>query len=88
MRLIGLSYFHTRDWVEEAAYQQLEHLPEKERQLKSNYPMIGPDKEGLITPDGKTVIPVRYERIGWCRDHKHFFCCSNGCCEMYAVESI
>ena len=32
MRLIGLSYFHTRDWVEEAAYRQVEHLPEEERQ--------------------------------------------------------
>lgn len=42
MRLIGLSYFHTRDWVEEAAYRQVEHLPEEERQLKSNYPTIDP----------------------------------------------
>lgn len=49
---------------------------------KNNY------KEGLITPDGKTVIPTKYERISWCRDHKHFFCCSNGCCEMYAIETI
>lgn len=40
MRLIGLSYFHTRDWVEEAAYRQVEHLPEEERQRKSNYPTI------------------------------------------------
>ncbi len=43
-------------------------------------------KEGLITLDDKTVIPAQYERIGWCRDHKHFFCCSDGCCEMYVVE--
>lgn len=42
MRLIGLSYFHTRDWVEEAAYRQVEHLPEEERQRKSNYPTIDP----------------------------------------------
>lgn len=48
----------------------------------------GEYKEGLITPDGKTVIPAKYERIGWCRDHKHFFCCSDGCCEMYVVENI
>ncbi|MBQ3084890.1 MAG: hypothetical protein IJC46_05515, partial [Clostridia bacterium] len=27
MRFIGFSYFHTRDWVEEAAYRQVEHLP-------------------------------------------------------------
>ena len=43
-------------------------------------------KEGLITPDGKTVIPARYEHIGWYSDRKHFFCCSEGCCEMYIVE--
>ena len=42
MRLIGLSYFHTRDWVEEAAYRQVEHLPEEERQRRSNYPTIDP----------------------------------------------
>lgn len=47
---------------------------------KDNY------KEGLIAPDGKTVIPAHQKRIGWCRDHKHFFCCSEGCCEMYVVE--
>lgn len=45
MRLIGLSYFHTRDWVEEAAYRQIEQLPEKERQSKSNYPTIEPDMQ-------------------------------------------
>ena len=43
-------------------------------------------KEGLITPDGRTVIPAEYERIDWCGDHKHFFCCSDGRCEMYVVE--
>ena len=42
MRLIGLSYCQTRDWVEEAAYRQVEHLPEEERQRKSNYPTIDP----------------------------------------------
>ena len=45
MRMIGLSYFHTRDWVEEAAYRQVEHLPEKERQLKSDYSTIDPDMQ-------------------------------------------
>lgn len=49
---------------------------------KDNY------KEGLITCDGKIVIEATHDRIGWCRDHKHFFCCSDGCCEMYAVETI
>lgn len=45
-------------------------------------------KEGLITPDGKIVLPTRYERIGWCRDSKHFFTCSERCCEMYVVEDL
>ena len=47
---------------------------------KDNY------KEGLITPDGKTVIEATHSRIGWCNDLKHFFTCSNGFCEMYVVE--
>ncbi|MDO4515069.1 MAG: hypothetical protein Q4B72_13685, partial [Lachnospiraceae bacterium] len=42
MRLIGLSYLHTRDWIEEAAYQQVKHLPEEERQRRSTYPTIDP----------------------------------------------
>lgn len=42
MRLIGLSYFHTSDWVKEAAYRQFEHLPEDERRRRSNYPTIDP----------------------------------------------
>ncbi len=44
-------------------------------------------KSGLITPDGKSVLPPRYERIAWCRDHKHFFTCSPNRCEMYIVET-
>lgn len=37
MKMIGLSYFYTREWVEAAAYRQLSHLPEDERQSKSKY---------------------------------------------------
>ena len=44
------------------------------------------DAPELITPDGKMVLTARYERIGWCRDSKHFFTCSDGLCEMYVVE--
>jgi hypothetical protein len=44
--------------------------------------------EGLITPNGDEVIPAEYERIGWCRDQKHFFCCSDGQCEMYLIDDI
>lgn len=36
---------------------------------------------------GKSVFPPRYERIAWCRDHKHFFTCSPNRCEMYIVET-
>jgi hypothetical protein len=42
--------------------------------------------EGLITFDGTSVIPANYERIIWCKDKKHFFCFSDGYCEMYVVE--
>ncbi len=47
---------------------------------KDNY------REGLIAPDGNIVIPAQHKYIGWCRDHKHFFCCSDGYSEMYVVE--
>lgn len=43
-------------------------------------------KEGLITRNGKTVIPAKYKRIDWCRDRKHFFTCSDEGCEMYVIE--
>ncbi len=48
LRLIGLSYFHTRDWVESHAYDVLSDLDEKERQIQSNYNSIAPD-----TPFGR-----------------------------------
>ena len=47
---------------------------------KNNY------REGLITYGGKQVIPAKFERITWCDDKKHFFCCLDGCCEMYLLE--
>ena len=43
-------------------------------------------KEGIITQDGKIVLPAEYTSIGWCRDNQHFFCCSDGYCEMYTIE--
>ncbi len=45
MKLIGLSYDHTRHCVEEAAYRQIEHLSEEERQRKSNYQTIDADMQ-------------------------------------------
>lgn len=41
LRIIGLSYFLTRNWIEDAAYNALpDEMPEEERQLKSNYDNI------------------------------------------------
>lgn len=41
LRLIGLSYFLTRDWIENSAYNSLPNdMPEEERQLKSKYDNI------------------------------------------------
>ncbi len=41
LRMIGLSYFLTRNWIEDAAYNALpDEMPEAERQLKSNYDNI------------------------------------------------
>ena len=45
-------------------------------------------KEGMITAPGITVIEPEYERIAWCKDHKHFYCCADRKCEMYLVEEI
>lgn len=45
MKMIGLSYYLTRDWIESAAYNMLSHLPEDERQDMSNYKNISPDME-------------------------------------------
>lgn len=43
-------------------------------------------QEGLTTHDGKMILPAKYKRIGWCSDHKHFFTCSDGYCEMYCLD--
>ena len=41
LRMIGLSYWLRRDWIEDAAYNSLpKDMPEEERQLKSNYDNI------------------------------------------------
>lgn len=46
LRTIGLSYFHTRKWIEGSAYEALpDDLSEEERQLKSNYDNISPALE-------------------------------------------
>lgn len=38
-------------------------------------------KEGLITPDGTTVVPAEFSRISWCSDN-YIICCHDGHCEM------
>ncbi|MBQ8636698.1 MAG: hypothetical protein IJ423_01730 [Clostridia bacterium] len=43
MKMIGLSYYLTRDCIESAAYNMLSNLPEDERQDMSNYKNISPD---------------------------------------------
>lgn len=45
IKMIGLSYYLTRDWIESAAYNMLSHLPEDERQKMSDYKNISPDME-------------------------------------------
>ena len=44
--------------------------------------------EGLVTAEGAIVIPAEHKHIGWCKDKKHFFCCSHGRCEMYIFEEL
>lgn len=38
--------------------------------------------EGLITPEGKEVIPCDFESIHWLQDDKHILCCRQGFCQM------
>lgn len=46
LRMIGLSYFFSRNWIENFAYNALpEDMSEEERQFKSNYNNINPDLE-------------------------------------------
>ena len=45
MKMIGMSYFLTRYWIESAAYNMLSHLPEDERHNMSDYKNISPDME-------------------------------------------
>ena len=43
MKLIGLSYMHTPEWIEESAYNVLDQLEEEERQKRSDYHNIAPE---------------------------------------------
>ncbi len=46
---------------------------------KENY------REGLITSDGKEVLPAKYERIAWCKGNK-LICRADGECIVYQYE--
>ncbi len=46
---------------------------------KDNY------REGLITSDGKEVLPAKYERITWCKENK-LICRTDGECIVYQYE--
>lgn len=44
VRVMGLSFWHTEDWLEDSAYNSLpEEMPEDEKQLKSDYANISDD---------------------------------------------
>ena len=45
MKMVGLSYFLTRYWIESAAYNMLSHLPKDERHNMSDYKNISPDMD-------------------------------------------
>lgn len=45
MKMIGLTYNLTRNWIEEGAYNHLEKLDEQERQYQSDYEHIDPSIE-------------------------------------------
>ncbi len=42
-------------------------------------------KEGLITHDGKEIIPAIYDHISWCKDNK-IICCLAGQCEVLQLD--
>ncbi|MEG1126145.1 MAG: WG repeat-containing protein, partial [Oscillospiraceae bacterium] len=45
---------------------------------KGNY------KEGLISTDGKVVLPAIYKRISWCSNNR-IICCADGYCEFMQI---
>ncbi len=61
MKMIGLSYYLTRDWIEDVAYSRLSHLPKDERQYQSNYKNIPPDMEFLRYSDIDEPFLIEFE---------------------------
>lgn len=42
-------------------------------------------KEGLMTKEGREVIPAVYDNIHWCEDKLHILCSRAGNCEVYSL---
>lgn len=61
IRFIGHSFYHTREWVEEAAYNCLDSLPEEERQRLSNYGNITPDMQYVRAAQIDEPIIIEFE---------------------------
>ena len=40
---------------------------------------------GLVTFDGKEVLPDEFDRINWCGDERHIICLRDGVFEMYLL---
>ena len=61
MRLIGLSYSHSRDWIEDATYCQLDGLSKDERQRRSNYMSINPNMQFLRCAEIDEPLLIEFE---------------------------
>ena len=59
IRFVGHSFYHTRDWIEEAAYSQLNGNSEEERQLLSSYGNI--DSNMLFARAAQIDEPLVFE---------------------------
>lgn len=61
LKLIGLSYPHVRDWIEEHAYVSLEQFEEEERHLRSEYRNIAGDIQYARYAEIDEPILIKFE---------------------------
>ena len=61
MKMIGLSYNHAQDYIEDFAYGQLKHLDENERQHKSSYANIDPNMRFVRYAEIDEPILIEFE---------------------------
>ncbi len=61
IRLIGMDYLHTQDWIEEAVYSQLEGLPEEERQARSELDAIDPESVFFRAASVDDPLLIKFE---------------------------